>query len=77
MLPSSPRNSPKSALKWAGKASREAVGLGLKLAKGAVGHLQKTMSAIGSRFHGAVWHRLLLNEPLDDGVISGVTELTR
>jgi hypothetical protein len=77
VLPSSPRNSPKRALKWAGKASREAVGLRLELAKDVAGHLQKTMSAIGSRFYGADWYRLLLDEPLDDGFISGMMELAR
>jgi hypothetical protein len=49
----------------------------LELANDAVGHRQKSMSAIGSRFHGAVWHRLLLDEPLDDGFISGMIELGR
>jgi hypothetical protein len=49
--------------------------LRLELAKDVVGHLQKTMSAIGSRFYGAVWYRLLLDEPLDDGFMRGMIEL--
>jgi len=65
------------APKRAGKPSREAVGLRLELTKDAAGHLQKTMSAIRSCFYGAVWYRLLLEEPLDNGFISGMIALAR